>query len=31
MLLERIRAERANQAKTPAVPKRKLRKAIAHV
>jgi type I restriction enzyme, S subunit len=31
VLLERIRAERANQAKTPAVPKRKLRKAIAHV
>lgn len=31
VLLERIRAERANQAKTPAVPKRRLRKAIAHV
>jgi type I restriction enzyme S subunit len=31
VLLERIRAERANQAKTAPVMKRKLRKAVAHV
>ncbi len=31
VLLERIRAERASHAKTPAVPKRKVRRASAHV
>jgi type I restriction enzyme S subunit len=31
VLLERIRAERANQAKTQPIPKRKLRKDSAHV